>query len=86
MRTKQIIKPRSMKPKDLMIEQMLGDTFEYYDFECPCGKGTIREEHDNTPGFREHDVWIFCKECEKNWKLDTSKGVRNWELVPIDQK
>lgn len=57
-----------------------GDT-EHYEYECPCGKGTIVEEHDNIPGFREHDVYIACKECDAKYKLDTSKGVRGWELV-----
>ena len=32
-----------------------GDT-ERYEYECPCGKGKIIEEHDNIPGFRDHDV------------------------------
>ena len=54
-----------------------GDT-ERYEYKCPCGKGTIVEEHDNIPGFREHDVYICCDECRKNYELDTSKGVRNW--------
>jgi len=61
-----------------------GDT-ELYVYECPCGKGTIREEHDNIPGFREHDVYICCDECSKKYELDTSKGVRNWELVKIEE-
>ncbi len=58
---------------------------EWYEYECPCGKGTIREEHDNIPGFREHDVYICCDECSKKYKLDTSKGVRGWELVEIQK-
>ena len=57
-----------------------GDT-EYYEYECPCGKGKIIEEHDNIPGFREHDVYIACDECSKKYILDTSKGVRGWELI-----
>lgn len=57
-----------------------GDT-ERYEYECPCGKGKIIEEHGNIPDFRDHDVWISCDECSKEYKLDTSKGVRGWELV-----
>ncbi len=57
-----------------------GDT-ERYEYECPCGKGKIIEEHDNIPGFREHDVYMHCDECSKKYILDTSKGVRNWKLV-----
>lgn len=57
-----------------------GDT-EYYEYECPCGKGKIIEEHDNIPGFRDHDVYIACDECSKKYILDISKGVRGWELI-----
>lgn len=57
-----------------------GDT-ERYEYECPCGKGTIVEEHDNIPGFRDHDVYIHCNECQEKYDLDTSKGVRAWELI-----
>ena len=56
-----------------------GDT-ERYEYECPCGKGKIIEEHDNIPGFRDHSVDIFCEECSKKYKLDTSKGTHGWEL------
>ena len=54
---------------------------EHYEYECPCGKGKIIEEHDNIPGFRDHDVYIACDECRKKYILDTSKGVRGWELI-----
>lgn len=57
-----------------------GDT-ERYEYECPCGKGKIIEEHDNIPGFRDHDVYIACDECSKKYILDISKGVRGWELI-----
>lgn len=55
-------------------------TIERYEYECPCGKGKIVEEHDNIPGFREHDVYILCEECSKKYKIDTSKGIRSWKL------
>ena len=54
---------------------------EHYEYECPCGKGKIIEEHDNIPGFRDHDVYIACDECSKKYILDTSKGVRGWKLI-----
>ncbi len=60
--------------------------YELYEYECPCGKGIIREEHDNIPGFRDHDVYICCDICKKIYKLDISKGVRNWDLIKIDEK
>jgi hypothetical protein len=57
-----------------------GDT-ERYEYECACGKGTIIEEHDNIPGFRDHSVYICCEDCRESYELDTSKGTRNWDLV-----
>ena len=57
-----------------------GDT-EYYEYECPCGKGTIIEEHDNIPGFREHSVYLHCTTCSKEYIIDTSAGTRNWKIV-----
>lgn len=57
-----------------------GDT-ERYEYECACGKGTIIEEHDNIPGFRDHSVYICCEDCRENYELDTSKGTMNWDLV-----
>lgn len=50
---------------------------ERYEYECPCGKGKIVEEHDNASGFCEHDVYIQCEEGAKKYRLDTSKGVRH---------
>lgn len=57
-----------------------GDT-ERYEYECACGNGKIIEEHDNIPGFRDLSVWLMCENCKNHYKLDTSKGIRNWELV-----
>jgi hypothetical protein len=49
-------------------------------------KGKIIEEHDNIPGFREHDVWIDCEICSEIYTLDMSNGIRNWELVKKEDK
>ncbi|EEP3906746.1 hypothetical protein HBY06_003149 [Listeria monocytogenes] len=62
-----------------------GDT-ERYEYECACGKGKIIEEHDNIPGFRDHSVYLHCNECSEKYELDTSKGVRGWELVEKSNK
>ena len=45
-----------------------------------AGKEKIIEEHDNIPGFRDHDVWISCDECSKIY-IGYFKGVHGWELV-----
>ncbi len=59
-----------------------GDT-EHYEYKCPCGEGKIIEEHDNIPGFRDHNVYINCDKCKDIYELDTSKGVRDWDLIQI---
>lgn len=59
-----------------------GDT-EIYEYLCPCGRGRVIEEHDNIPGFRDHDVWLQCPKCLKKYRLDTSGGVRGWELIEL---
>ncbi|MDT8719703.1 hypothetical protein IAI10_24000 [Clostridium sp. 19966] len=64
-----------------MIYSSESEDTERYEYECPCGNGKIIEMHDNTPGFRDHGVFISCKDCENKYRLDTSKGVRNWDIV-----
>lgn len=58
---------------------------ERYEFFCPCGDGKIVEEHDNTPGFREHDVWIECDKCRAEWRFLSDRSVRDWALEPVPQ-
>lgn len=73
----------SFKESHLGYGAGAGDT-ELYEYECPCGQGRIIEEHDNIPGFREHDVSIQCVQCSQKYTLDISKGVRSWTLVEIE--
>lgn len=54
---------------------------ERYEYACPCGKGAIVEEHDNTPGFHEHSVRILCDVCSQKYEVDESNGCRNWSLI-----
>lgn len=58
-------------------------TVERYEFLCPCGDGRIVEEHDNIPGFREHDVRILCDKCRAEWCFVEGRGVRDWALEPV---
>jgi hypothetical protein len=60
-------------------------TMERYEFLCPCGAGKIVEEHDNTPGFREHDRWIDCDSCRAEWRFISGRSVRDWALEPVPQ-
>ena len=58
-------------------------TTERLEYKCPCGEGKIIEEHDNIPGFHEHDVYIRCKKCSENYRIDKSQGICNWQLMQI---
>ena len=60
-------------------------TMQRLEFFCPCGDGKVVEEHDNTPGFREHDVWIECDKCRAEWCFLSDRSVRDWALEPITQ-
>jgi ribosomal protein S27AE len=58
-------------------------TVERYEYRCPCGDGEVIEEHDNVPGFREHDVRIACSKCYVEWQFVGGRSVRDWRLVPV---
>ncbi|WP_211308960.1 hypothetical protein [Citricoccus muralis] len=58
-------------------------TVARYEYLCPCGDGRIIEEHDNVPGFREHDVQIDCDRCRAEWRFVDGRGVRDWGLEPV---
>lgn len=53
---------------------------ESYGYQCPCGKGTITEEHKNVPGFTDHKISINCKACRKKYEIDLRNGYRAWDL------
>ena len=57
-------------------------TIERHEFLCPCGEGLIIEEHDNIPGFREHDVRIDCDKCREAWPFVSGLSVRGWRVEP----
>lgn len=58
-------------------------TVERHEYLCPCGDGMIIEEHDNVPGFREHDVRIDCDKCRAEWRFVDGRSVRDWGLEPV---
>jgi len=59
-----------------------GDT-ELYEYRCPCGDSRILEEHDNIPGFQEHEVRIMCEKCRAEWQVVATLPVRGWRIEPI---
>ena len=69
---KRIHYPKSNCPKDIFTEQELSynheSSYTHY-YECPCGKGRVVDDKDATPGFRCHDIYIECEECNKKYTI-----------------
>ena len=59
-----------------------GGDVERHEYRCPCGEGTILEEHDNIPGFREHDVRIMCTRCDAEWQFVAGRSAGDWRVEP----
>lgn len=82
-------------PTPIRTERIAGDEHDHKgwgagagtaarsEYRCPCGDGTVVEEHDNLPGFREHDVWIDCGKCRTEWRFVEGRSTRDWGLVPV---
>ncbi len=64
--------PNNSSPQDQYIEQMLSSnnngSYTHY-YKCPCGKGRVVDDKDATPGFRSHDIYIECTECQEKYEL-----------------
>lgn len=60
-----------------------GRAEERLEYFCPCGKGKVIEEHDNTPGHQEHGVRILCGECQVRWRVMKGRPVRGWRLERV---
>lgn len=56
---------------------------ERYVYRCPCGRGRIVEEHDNTHGSREHDRWFECDSCRVLWRFVGGRSVGDWLVEPM---
>lgn len=55
-------------------------------YSCPCGKGSIIEEHVECPGYRNHSVDFVCEWCKDLYELDTTDGTYLWFLKERDGK
>lgn len=58
-------------------------TVDRYEYRCMCSAGRVVEQHDNIPGFRDHDTWLECDACRTKWRLVTGRPSNDWELEPI---
>jgi hypothetical protein len=56
-----------------------------YIYSCPCGRGTIEEEQDYTPGHRNGFAWINCKNCNERYAIDFRHGDLHWYVVEKGQ-
>lgn len=59
-------------------------TVDRYEYRCMCSAGRIVEQHDNIPGFRDHDLWLECAECRNRWRFVDGRSMQNWALEPIE--
>ncbi|MCA4135493.1 BsuBI/PstI family type II restriction endonuclease [Arthrobacter sp. M4] len=53
---------------------------ELYEYDCPCGKGAVIEEHENVPGNQGHYRRIACESCRAEWDFVPGLSVRQWRL------
>lgn len=49
-------------------------------YQCPCGKGTIWEEQDYTPGHRDCMAVLHCDSCDKKYTLKFNESGLKWYL------
>lgn len=79
----------SESPQPIRTERIEADSYDHmgwrdgsgdverYSYRCPCGEATIVEEHENVPGFRDHDVWLTCDRCRSEWRFADGRSVRS---------
>lgn len=64
---------------EMMLEMKYGDLYIHDYIKCPCGKGKVRIDKDNTPGFRSRDIMCLCDECNEKYYV-TDKHVDDNDL------
>ncbi len=52
---------------------------EIREYKCPCGNGKIVYEQDLLLHLN-NSVYLACPKCSKEYELDLSQGIRNWQL------
>lgn len=61
-------------------ENWNGGVSQSITYSCPCGKGSIVEEHIGGTEDPRHSVDFICEECEKKYDIDLSDGTYLWFL------
>jgi len=55
-------------------------------YSCPCGKGTIEEEQDYTPGHRDGIAFLCCDYCQGEFYIDFGNSQTKWSLRKKEKK
>lgn len=63
-----------------LLSEKISSHIEKRVYACPCGKGTISEEQDYTPGFRDGFAALHCEECETKYYIDFDSSQTKWSL------
>lgn len=49
-------------------------------YECPCGKGKVFYEKEDTPGFRESSIDTNCDECREKYEFHRGEAINKQYL------
>lgn len=74
--------PETTPVRTALIKKWVRSDMETYTFVCPCGDGTIIEDHENEVGFQEHSRRLDCDRCDDEWVFSPGRSVRQWGLLP----
>ena len=55
-------------------------------YSCPCGRGTIEEEQDYTPGHRDGIAFLCCHNCQDDYFIDFGSSQTKWSLRKKEKK
>lgn len=63
-----------------LLSRIMNGTLIHYTYAYPCGRGTIEEYQDYTPGHRDTFVSIECCECQKHYSIDYGHSNTKWKI------
>ncbi|PEN45060.1 hypothetical protein CN630_19995 [Bacillus wiedmannii] len=44
-------------------------------YKCPCEKGKVTYQKDDTSGFRSTDIFCDCKECTEKYEFGRGRAI-----------
>ena len=69
-----------------LLSEKISSHIEKRVYACPCGKGTISEEQDYTPGFRDGFAALHCEDCKTKYYIDFGSSQTKWSLKSRKEK